>query len=113
MDKISSIQDNLFTIIMIISYLLVVISALGLSASAPEYLKLLDYYLRIYICLFLIWRFNPFRKYLPIFKEPFIRFNNLDRKIAFNAGLFILTTSILNNYVDVIKQFVNHIFTPN
>jgi cytochrome c biogenesis protein CcdA len=113
MDYFFYIQYNLFTITITISYILVFISALGLSSTAPEYLKTLDYYLRIYICLFLILRFNPFRKYFPIYKNPYIKFNDLDRKIAFSAGLFILTTSILNNYVDEIKQFINHTFTPN
>lgn len=113
MDKIYYIQYHLFTITLIISYILVFISALGLSSSAPVYLQTLDYYLRIYICLFLILRFNPFRKYFPIYKYSYIKFNDLDRKIAFSAGLFILTTSILNNYVNEIKQFINHTFTPN
>ena len=88
-------------------------SALGLSSTAPEYLKTLDYYLRIYICLFLILRFNPFRKYFPIYKKSYIKFNDLDRKIAFSAGLFILTTSILNNYVDDLQQIIKYYFTPN
>jgi len=113
MDKLSYIQNNLFIITLGISYLLVFMSALGLSSTAPVYLKTLDYYLRIYICLFLILRFNPFRKYFSIYKNNPIVFNDLDRKIAFSAGLFILTTSVLNNYVNEIKQFVSHTFTPN
>ena len=113
MDKIYYIQYHLFTITLIISYILVFMSALGLSSTAPEYLKTLDYYLRIYICLFLILRFNPFRKYFPIYKKSYIKFNDLDRKIAFSAGLFILTTSILNNYVDDLQQIIKYYFTPN
>jgi hypothetical protein len=113
MNSIYNIQDNFFTITLGISYLLVFLSALGMSSTAPVYLKTLDYYLRIYICLFLILRFNPFRKYFSIYKNSTLKFNDLDRKIAFSAGLFILTTSVLNNYVNEIKQFVNHTFTPN
>jgi hypothetical protein len=69
---------------------------LGLSTSAPQYLDNLDYYVRIYICLFLLWRFNPFRK--------LDKFTNLDRRIAFSAGLFILTTTALNKYLLDIKN---------
>jgi hypothetical protein len=113
MDNIFSIQNHLFTFTIIISYILIFFSALGLSTAAPKYLKILDYYLRIYICLFLIIRFNPYKKYFPMFYKSNDKFNDLDRKIAFSAGLFILTTSIMNNYVNELKKFVNNFFNPN
>jgi hypothetical protein len=97
------IQLNFFNIFITISYLLIIISAFGLSKKAPQLLINLDYYIRIYICLFLLWRFNPLReKY---------EFTDLDRKITFSAGLFILTTTVLNKYlIDAelkIKNFFN------
>lgn len=96
-------QNRLFTIFIYISYFLIIISALGLSQSAPQFLKSLDYYVRIYICLFLIWRFNPLRgRY---------EFTDLDRKIAFSAGLFILTTTALNQYLDDVKNKIKIVFT--
>ena len=66
-------QNNMFDLIMFITYLLIFISAIGFSESAPKYLNNLDYYIRVYICLFLIWRFNPLRKTYE--------FTDLDRKI--------------------------------
>lgn len=96
--KLHKWQERLFDIIIYISYFLIILSSLGLSESAPKYLQSLDYYIRIYICLFLMWRFNPFRSY--------IEFTNLDRKIAFSAGLFILTTTALNQYLVNFKQKV-------
>jgi hypothetical protein len=93
-------QEKFFNLFIIISWILVIISAVGLSHSAPRFLKDLDYYIRIYICLFLIWRFNPFRTHYE--------FTDLDRKIAFSAGLFILTTTVLNQYlmgiINIIKN---------
>lgn len=90
-------QEYMFNIIICITYILIVLSSLGLSMEAPVYLSNLDYYVRIYICLFLIWRFNPLRtKY---------EFTDLDRKIAFSAGVFILTTTALNQYLETIKSF--------
>ena len=100
--KLNFIQERFFNVFIFISYTLIFISFLGLSNSAPQYLKNMDFYFRIYICLFLIWRFNPFRS--------FDTFTNLDRKIAFNAGLIILTTTVLNKYLinakDKVKNFV-------
>jgi hypothetical protein len=104
-EKLNSIQERFFNIFIILSYVLIFISFFGLSDSAPKYLESVDYYVRIYICLFLIWRFNPFRK---VYK-----FTDLDRKIAFSAGLFILTTTALNQYLIDLKNKVQKIVTTN
>ena len=93
-------QDRLFTIFIYVSYMLMILSAFGLSEAAPKFLQSLDYYVRIYICLFLIWRFNPFRRHYE--------FTDLDRKIAFSAGVFILTTTALNQYIEEVKSIVKN-----
>lgn len=100
--KLYRLQEILFNIFIVVTYLLIIISSFGLSDSAQTYLKLLDYYIRIYVCLFLMWRFNPFRSYYE--------FTNLDRKVAFSAGLLILTTTALNQYLNDIKGFISKIF---
>jgi hypothetical protein len=100
--QLHRLQEILFNIFIVITYLLIIISSFGLSDSAQKYLKLLDYYIRIYVCLFLMWRFNPFRSYYE--------FTNLDRKVAFSAGLLILTTTALNQYLNEIKEFLRQIF---
>ena len=100
--QLNNLQERFWDIFIYVSYFLIIISSLGLSQSAPKYLQYLDYYVRIYICLFLIWRFNPLRSYYE--------FTDLDRKISFSAGLFILTTTVLNNYLsdfrDKAKEFI-------
>jgi len=40
----------------------------------------------LYISIFLIWRFNPFRH---------VKFTKLDATIAFNAGVFLLSTLVI------------------
>jgi hypothetical protein len=92
-------QEKIFNVFINISYILIILSSLGLSETAPKYLNNLDYYIRIYICLFLIWRFNPLK--------TSVEFTELDRKIAFSAGLFILTTTALNHYLTFIKQKIS------
>jgi cytochrome c biogenesis protein CcdA len=94
-------QSNFFKVFIYLSYSLLFISALGLSQTAPKYLDTMDYYIRIYICLFLMWRFNPLRE------KP--EFTELDRKIAFSAGAFILTTTALNQYLVQFKETVKNI----
>jgi hypothetical protein len=96
--KLNDFQEKMFNGFITLSYILIFVSFFGLSSSAPKYLDSLDYYVRIYICLFLLWRFNPFRK--------MDKFTDLDRKIAFSAGLFILTTTTLNQYLNDITNKV-------
>jgi hypothetical protein len=100
--KLNDFQEHIFNLFIIITYISLFVSFLGWSSSAPKYLESLDYYVRIYICLFLIWRFNPFRK--------ISQFTELDRKIVFTAGLFILTTSALNEYLNHAKEKIKKYF---
>ena len=60
----------------------------------------MDYYVKIYVCLFLMWRFNPLRTHYE--------FTRLDAKIAFSAGLFILTTTALNKYINTITSYIKN-----
>jgi len=103
--KLYKYQNTFFNIFIITSYILILISYLGYYTTAQSYLITIDYYIRIYICLFLIWRFNPFRK--------LDNFNVLDRKIAFSAGLFILTTTAFNNYLIQFQNRIRNILHSN
>jgi len=98
-------QELGFNLFIIISYVLIALTTFGVSSNSQKYLEILDYYVRIYICLFLIIRFNPLRKN--------IEFTSLDRKIAFSAGLFIATTSALNKYLEQIRTFFINKFNNN
>jgi hypothetical protein len=93
---INSVQEIFFDWSIRITYLLIIITALGLSNSAPVYLDNFDYYVKIYVCLFLVFRFNPFRNVT--------HFTHLDKKIAFSAGLFILTTTFLTSFLTKIPD---------
>jgi len=84
-------QTYLFDYIVLISYALYIIAAFGLSATAPQYLAHLDYFLKIYASLFLIIRFNPLRSSVP--------FTKLDKKLVFATAMILLTSTFLNNAV--------------
>lgn len=96
-----SFQNRLFDIIIYVTWILYIVVALGLSASAPQYLDDLHAFVKIYVSLFLIYRFNPFRR---------VKFTGLDAKIAFSAGIFLLTTTaidgILKNYLSSLYQYI-------
>ena len=96
-----SIQSREFQIIIYITWFLYIVIALGISANAPEYLDDLQFYVKLYVSSFLIWRFNPFRR---------VKFTGLDARIAFSAGIFLLATTIINSalkrYLEDIKQYL-------
>lgn len=101
---IHRLQTQAYDIVIYITWLLYIVIALGLSANAPQYLDELHSFIKLYISLFLIYRFNPFRR---------VKFTGLDAKIAFSAGVFLLGTTaingILKNYISSLKQYIQWI----
>jgi len=83
-------QENIFGVVIILTWILYIVIVFGISSSAPNYLNDLQYYTKIYVSLFLILRFNPFRR---------VKFTELDRRIAFSAGVFLLGTSAINSFL--------------
>jgi len=88
---LTKLQSQLFDVILVITWIFYIIIVLGLSANAPDYLDDLQYYVKIYVSLFLIWRFNPFRR---------VKFTYLDAKIAFNAGIFLMMTTFIGSFIE-------------
>jgi len=102
--KIYDVQNKAFDIFIYISWILYFAILFGVSVNAPSYLDSVDYYAKIYVSLFLLYRFNAFRK---------VTFTDLDRKIAFSAGVFLFATTALNQvltqYLDPIKSKISSI----
>lgn len=95
--KIHQIQYEFIDGIQYVIISLYILIAFGLSKLAPQYLIYLQKFLKIYVSSFLIYRFNPFRE---------VEFTELDRKIAFDAGILLIGSDIINyiilNYSDKI-----------
>jgi hypothetical protein len=103
MDK--SHQEIIFDIAIILHYVLLVIFILGINGDAKQYWTTVCYYIKLYISFFLLIRFNGFRSN--------IKFTAFDRKIVFNAGAFLLFTTLLDNvlvnYAPLVQKWVNNI----
>jgi hypothetical protein len=99
--NIHRLHNKAYDIIIYITWFLYVVIALGLSANAPQYLEDMQYYIKMYVSLFLIYRFNPFRR---------VTFTGLDAKIAFSSGVFLLATTAINTglqkYTTELKQYL-------
>lgn len=79
-------QNILFDIALIIWFVLLGFTHFRVFESAPHYLDTVNTAIKIYISLFLLWRFNDFRK---------VEFTNLDKKIIFNGALYLLFSTVL------------------
>jgi hypothetical protein len=104
MKKIDELQHRVFDFVTFVTYFLYIVVALGISASAPQYLDDLIYYTKLYVSCFLIYRFNPFRR---------IKFTSLDAKIGYNAGVFLLLTTIINSvlasYMNLFNEYIRSV----
>lgn len=65
-------------------------AAFGILENEPEYLRAIDYWVKVFMALFLLWRFNPWSR---------ITFSDFDRRVVFSSGMFLFTVTIVNNYL--------------
>ena len=88
--------------IQIMSYLCYIISALYVvgfikTDYTKEYLNTIENVTKIIVSLFLMWKFNMFRKNIYI--------SNLDKSIVFHCALFLLLTTCINN---ILVYYINN-----
>jgi hypothetical protein len=83
----SKYHETFFNIVIVFNYVVYIVTFLGLYNFSPKLLEDFHFYFQLYICLFLIVHFFPFRK---------VRFEKVDQRIAFSSGVIILSTVILN-----------------
>ena len=62
-------------------YIFFIISFFQISKNAPEYLNEINIILKVLICGFLLYRFNPLNK---------IILTEFDKKIVFDSALYLL-----------------------
>jgi len=74
-------------------FTVVFVAIFGYTSRAPELLDRVDFYLRVYIGVFLLWSFSS---------SGIIKCNSLDKQMAFSAGCFIIFITIVN---DMVKDY--------
>lgn len=81
-----------------LSYFLFAVAYTGVVAISPSYLQTLNTFIKYYVSLFLVIRFNPFIK-----SNEHKNLASFDRRIAFSAGMFLLLTTTA---IQVAKSYV-------
>lgn len=96
--KIQHFIVDAFIYITFIVFFLVLI---GIIQKQPSYIDEIIFIFKVFISFYLIYRFNDFRKN--------IKFTELDRKVCFTAGTYLLLFSfadIIHDYSIKIKAFL-------
>lgn len=93
-------NELMFNFVISFIWLLLFLTFINIfTDKTKQLLTTVSYYIRIYVCLFLIIRFNPFYSFFT--KRKFV-FTELDRKIAYTAGVTLLTTDV--TFIQYIKD---------
>lgn len=82
-------KEKIYNYVIYIWFILYGLSILGIYNNAPKYLLSLDFFLKLYIGIFLVIRYNPI---FPFIKN---KIEDFDKKLIFSSGMFILLTTIL------------------
>ncbi len=85
------IHEIMFESGLLLSYILYIVAFLRIGTHNPQYLDLLQVYMKYYVTIFLLIRFNPFVK---------SQFTDFDRKVVFSSAIFLLTTTTFTQYAN-------------
>jgi hypothetical protein len=78
---------------------------LGIFKTIPTYIHTWNYAVQVFLCLFLMFRYRPFRKEYT--------FNPIDARLIFGAALLLffntVSISFMEGYLRYIETSVNHL----
>ena len=105
---IYNFEYNFLIIFSWLTKLIIVLFIFGFLNNKPKWYLEFNFIVKLCLGLFLIYRFNRYRKYK-------IEFTDLDRKVCYSAGIYILVISFLdyiNAYTEVLRNFITEFTGP-
>ena len=95
------LYENIFFIGIFVTYVLIISLIFGFAGnSTGEYLSTLNFFMKIYVCILIIYRFNPFVK---------SKFTDFDKRLVFSSSIFLLSTVTIEEffkYFDKANKFI-------
>ena len=86
-----NLHEKVFYVALYLSYALYIIAFFQIDQYNPKYLNMLDIFIKYYVMIFLLFKFNPFVK---------STFTEFDRTIVFSSAIFLLTTTVFSNIAE-------------
>lgn len=105
---IYNLEYNFITAFSYITKISLVLFMVGIFQSKPLYLIEINFFIKVLIALFLIYRFNSHRTQKIVFTE-------LDRKVVYSAGTYILLISFIDiseKYMGIIRSYITPYTLP-
>ena len=94
MKSLSDKYYKIYSYLNIITTILFILSILGIYFVDKKYVNILNSIYHLYIGVFLLLRFNPYKEYS---KDP--NDNQFNRELAFSAGLYLVISSAFISYI--------------
>ena len=82
----------------LLTKMIAILFIIGFYTNKPKSFLFVNFIVKALLAIYLIYRFNSYRK-------DKITFTDLDRKICYSAGMYIIVFS----FVDVIQVYVNEL----
>ena len=101
-DQLESFQNNALIYHAYLVYFIIFLTIIGIEIIEPKYMDTFNDWLKMYIALYLIYKFNSFRT---------IKFTELDRRVVFTSGILLLSTTILNEMFNYFSNEINTLKT--
>jgi len=100
--KFYDFELKFLTFFSFITKLTVILFIIGFFQSKPTLIIQFNFVVKVILALFLMYRFNKYRK-------DKITFTELDRKVCYSAGLYIILISffdLINHYTEYIRNII-------
>ena len=85
------LHEKIFFAALYLSYFLYFVAFFQIAQYNSKYTEFLDSFIKYYVMIFLLIRFNPFVK---------TTFTEFDRTIVFSSAIFMLTTTAFSNIAE-------------
>jgi len=105
---IYAIEYNFLTIFSWLTKITVFLFIIGFFNQKPEFFVKFNFVVKVFLALFLMYRFNSYRKNK-------VQFTDLDRKICYSSGIYILIISffdLYNQYIEKLRKVINPYTVP-
>lgn len=90
--------DKAYDYYIIISYLIYTAVVFGVLTTVPEYLDIVNSFVKFSIACILIYKFNPLQDKYTV--------SLFDKKIVFTSGVYLLLTTFVGQYFNKYKNII-------
>ena len=92
-------MKSFYDYLILLSWILYIFVLFGVFQFAPMYLVYITSIIKIYISFMLLYKFNPFRDTITI--------TNVEKKMIFASGMYLLLTTTIGDYMVAYKDSFN------